>query len=499
MSKIIGIDFGTTNSVVAYIDSGRPVVIPNSSGEALTPSAVAFQKDGSALIGNTAKNQAVINSERTFLSIKRHMGTSFTSTIDGIRYRPEMIAAMIIRQLRSEAEEALGMPIQRAVITVPAYFSDQQRQSVKDAGRLAGLEVARIINEPTAAALAYGIDRGNHEIIAVFDLGGGTYDISILEVCDGVVEVLATSGNNHLGGDDLDSALIQHIAQQFYRQHSIDLTEDKMAMQKLREDAEKAKIMLSEVSEVTINIPFITADNTGPKHLEVTINRAQFDEIIKPIVAQLIPPAEAALNDAGLKPQDISRALLVGGTTRVPLVQKTIEKFTGKPVSKNVNPVECVALGAAVQAGIIEGDVKDLILVDITPLTLGIETEGDRFIPIINRNTALPCSNSKVFTTISDNQNVVEVHILQGESERASNNISLGKFQLTGIRMAAKGEPRIEVTFNIDVDGIVSVSAIDLDTRNRQEINIKDFNRISEIQMRSQVRFIEKKVLRNAQ
>ncbi|MBB5021429.1 molecular chaperone DnaK [Desulfurispira natronophila] len=499
MSTILGIDFGTTNSVIAIVDGAKPVVIPNRSGEHLTPSTVAFQKDGNVLIGRTAKNQAVINSERTFLSIKRHMGTRFTAQIDGIRYRPEMIGAMIIRQLRQDAEEHLSKPISRAVITVPAYFSDQQRQSVKDAGELAGLEVVRIINEPTAAALAYGIDREVQETIAVFDLGGGTYDISILEVCDGVVEVLATSGNNYFGGDDFDNALIQHIADEFQQLHNIDLTEDKMALQKLREDAEKAKIMLSEVSEVSINIPFITADNTGPKHLETTITRQQFESLIESMIDQLTQPAQKALDDAGLQPSDLDRVLLVGGTTRVPRVQQIIEDFTGKSVSKSVNPVECVAAGAAVQAAIIEGDVRDLILVDITPLTLGIETEGNRFIPIIRRNTALPCSNSKVFTTISDNQSVVEVHILQGESEWAADNISLGKFQLTGIRMAPKGEPRIEVTFNIDVNGIVSVSAIDLDTRNRHEINIKDFNRLSETQMRTQVRFIEKKVQGSAQ
>ncbi|WP_051321394.1 molecular chaperone DnaK [Chrysiogenes arsenatis] len=494
MARIIGIDFGTTNSVISTIDNGKPVVIPNSSGDTLTPSAVAFQKNGDVLIGRTAKNQAVINSERTFLSIKRHMGADFRARLDGVSYSSQMIAAMIMRRLKQDAEKYLGETVEHAVITVPAYFSDAQRQAVKDAGKLSGLNVLRIINEPTAAALSYGIRSEGSELIAVFDLGGGTYDISILEVCDGVVEVKATSGNNHLGGDDFDSVLIEYIAKDFQRKNNIDLTKDRMALQKLREDAEKAKIMLSEASEISISIPFITADNTGPKHLDITINREVFEKLVAPLLEKLIAPAKQALEDAGLMPEQIDRVLLVGGSTRIPAVQQAIEQFMGKPVSKSVNPVECVATGAAIQAGILAGEIKDLILVDITPMTLGIETEGNRFIPIIKRNTSIPCSDFKTFTTISDNQRVVEVHILQGESDRASANISLGKFQLSGVRQAPRGEPRIEVTFSIDANGIVSVAAVDLDTNHSQAITIKEMNRPTDSQLETQGLFIERKL-----
>lgn len=498
MGPVIGIDFGTTNSVVAVMENGQPQVICGPSGDRLVPSAVAFTRDSRVLVGQQAKNQAVINAERTFLSIKRQMGTDYRSRIDGTTYRPQMIGAMILRHLRQNAEQVLGTQISQAVITVPAYFSDSQRQAVKEAGELAGLEVIRIVNEPTAAALAYGIrDQQQTERIAVFDLGGGTYDISILEVCEGVVEVLATSGNNHLGGDDFDQALIDSIADEFKQREGIDLRSDRMALQKLREDVEKAKVMLSEASEISISIPFITADNTGPKHLDVRISRERFEQLIADLARRLIPPARQALQDAGLSSDDLDRVLLVGGSTRIPLVQQVIERFTGKPLSRGVNPVECVAVGAAVQAGILQGQIRELILVDIAPLTLGIETEGDRFVPIIDRNSAIPCANSKTFTTISDNQGIVEVHVLQGESERASENISLGKFQLKGVRPAPRGEPRIEVMFSIDADGIVSVSASDMDTGAAQEIAIKDFNRLSAAQMRMQMRHIEQKMSAN--
>ena len=480
MSKIIGIDFGTTNSVMSILEGRNPTIIPNKMGARLTPSVVSFSKKNDLLIGQVAKNQAVINSERTISSIKRSMGKDKEIKIGRKKYTPPEIAAMIIRKLKEDAEDYLGEELERAVITVPAYFSDSQRQATKDAGKMAGLEVLRIINEPTAACLAFGINQKEDKMVMVFDFGGGTYDVSILEISDGVFEVKATSGNNYLGGDDIDQKLIDYIAKEFLKQENIDLREDRLALQKLKEEAEKAKISLSEIEEVNINIPFITADEHGPKHIDMIITRKLFEDLIKDIINQLIEPANAAINDAELSIDDIDKILLVGGSTRIPLVQEAIKNLTNNSLDKSINPDECVAIGAAIQGGIINGDLKGILLVDVTPLSLGIETEGKVFVPIIDRNTIIPTTGSKIFSTISDNQTTVEVHVLQGESPNIADNITLGRFQLTGIKPAPKGTPCIEVTFDIDVDGIVHVKALDMDTGKKQSILISDFIKLSE-------------------
>jgi molecular chaperone DnaK len=480
MSRILGIDLGTTNSVMAFLENEEPTIVMNKRGEHLTPSVVAYTKNSEVLVGKTAKNQAVINADRTIQSIKRRMGTDYRIDIGTKSYTPQEISAKILQKLKEDAEEYFGEPITKAVITVPAYFNDNQRQATKDAGKIAGLEVTRIINEPTAAALAYGLDKSDQQTILVYDLGGGTFDVSILEIDQGVFEVKATSGNNTLGGDDFDNAMIQHLLR-FYKEHeAIDLADDKMAMQKLREEVEKAKIELSERTSVEINIPFISATEEGPKHLNYTIKRAEFEEMISEYIDETIRLTESVLVDAGLTASDIDQILLVGGSTRIPLVQSRVKDVLNKEPVKGINPDEVVALGASIQAGIVAGDKTDMVLVDVTPLSLGIEIEGGIFVPIIKRNATIPITANKLFTTVSDNQKSVEIHVLQGERSRCSENISLGKFQLSGIRKASKGEPRIDVVFNIDVDGIVNVSAQDLDTQVQHEITIRDSLGLSE-------------------
>lgn len=472
MAKVIGIDLGTTNSVVAVMEGGEPIVIPNPEGSRITPSVVGFSKNGERLVGQIAKRQAVSNPDGTVSSIKRHMGTSYKVNIEGKDYTPQEISAMILQKLKSDAEAYLGEKVTQAVITVPAYFSDSQRQATKDAGAIAGLEVLRIINEPTAAALAYGMDKGNDHTILVFDLGGGTFDVSILELGDGVFEVKATSGNNRLGGDDFDERVMNWLVAEFKKEQGIDLSNDRMAMQRLREAAEKAKIELSGVLTSNINLPFITADQTGPKHLDISLTRAKFEELTADLVEATMGPTRQALSDAGLSAKDIDKVILVGGSTRIPAVQEAIKKSLNKEPHKGVNPDECVAVGAAIQAGVLVGEVKDVLLLDVTPLSLGIETLGGVFTKIIDRNTTIPTSKSQTFSTAADNQPSVDIHVLQGEREMASYNKTLGRFELSGIPPAPRGVPRIEVTFDIDANGIVHVSAKDLGTGKEQKITI---------------------------
>ncbi len=481
MGKIIGIDLGTTNSCVSVMEGGDPVVIPNSEGNRTTPSVVAFSKNGERLVGQIAKRQAVTNPENTVISIKRKMGTSEKVKIEGDEFSPQEISAMVLQKLKADAENYLGSKVTQAVITVPAYFSDSQRQATKDAGRIAGLEVLRIINEPTAAALAYGMDKeAQDQKIMIYDLGGGTFDVSILEIGDGVFEVLSTNGNTHLGGDDFDNAIIDYLVAEFKKSNGIDLKADKMAMQRLKEAAEKAKIELSGMQQTQINLPFITADSAGPKHLDITLTRAKFEELIHDLVEATAEPVNQALKDAGISAAHLHKVLLVGGSTRVPAVQEVVKRITGKEADKGINPDECVAIGAGIQGGVLSGDVKDLVLLDVTPLSLGIETYGGVFTKLIERNTTIPTKKSQIFSTAGDGQTSVEVHVLQGEREMAAYNKTLGRFQLTGIPAAPRGVPQIEVTFDIDANGIVHVSAKDQGTGNEQKVVITASTNLSE-------------------
>ena len=472
MGKIIGIDLGTTNSCVAVIEGGEPTVITNSEGSRTTPSVVAFTKDGERLVGQLAKNQAVTNPDRTVISIKRHMGSDYKVDIDGKKYTPQEISAMILQKLKTEAEGYLGEKVTDAVITVPAYFTDSQRQATKDAGQIAGLNVQRIINEPTAAALAYGIDKENEQKIVVYDLGGGTFDVSVIEIGDGVQEVLATAGNNHLGGDDFDQRLIDYFVAEFKKSDGIDLKNDKFAMQRLKDEAEKAKIALSNAPSVNVNIPYITADATGPKHLNVQLTRAKFNELTADLVEATMGPFKQAISDSGLSMNEIDKVLLVGGSTRIPAVQEAVKKYTGKDPFKGINPDECVAMGAALQGGVLNKEVTGLLLLDVTPLSLGIETAGGVCTRMIERNKTIPTKHSQIFSTYSDNQPSVDINILQGEREFAKDNKSIGTFRLDGIAPAPRGIPQIEVTFDIDANGIVNVSAKDLGTGKEQHISI---------------------------
>ena len=491
MSKIIGIDLGTTNSCVAVMEGGQPTVIANAEGSRTTPSVVAFTKDGERLIGQVAKRQAVTNPDRTVISIKREMGTSYKVNIDGKQYTPQDISAMILTKMKETAESYLGEKVSQAVITVPAYFNDSQRQATKDAGRIAGLEVLRIINEPTAASLAYGLDKEENQKILVYDLGGGTFDVSILDIGDGVFEVLSTNGNTRLGGDDFDQRIIDYVAEQFKKENGIDLKQDKIAAQRLKEAAEKAKIELSGTTTANINLPFITADATGPKHLDVTLTQAKFNELTADLVEATVEPMRKALKDAGLTVDQINKVILVGGSTRIPAVQEAVKKVTGKEPFMGINPDECVAIGAAIQGGVLGGEVKDVLLLDVTPLSLGLETEGHIFTKLIERNTTIPTSKSQVFSTAADGQTTVEIHVLQGERQMAYDNKTLGRFQLTGIAPAPRGVPQIEVTFSIDNNGIVNVSAKDKATGNEQQITITASTNLSEEEINQRVKEAE--------
>ena len=479
MGKIIGIDLGTTNSCVAVMEGGESVVIPNAEGARTTPSVVAFSKDGERMVGQVAKRQAVTNADRTIISIKRHMGTDYRVNIDGKPYSPQEISAMILQKLKADAEAYLGQPVTQAVITVPAYFSDSQRQATKDAGKIAGLEVLRIINEPTAAALAYGVDKEAEQKIMVYDLGGGTFDVSILDIGEGVLEVLSTAGDTHLGGDDFDQRIIDWMVSEFKKSNGIDLSGDRMAMQRLKEAAEKAKIELSGMSQTSINQPYITADATGPKHLELTLTRAKFNELTADLVERTMGPVRQAMSDAGLSASDLSKVLLVGGSSRIPAVQEAVKGITGKDGFKGINPDECVAIGASIQGGVLGGEVKDVLLLDVTPLSLGIETLGGVCTKLIDRNTTIPTKKSQVFSTAADNQTSVEVHVLQGEREMAAYNKTLANFHLDGIAPAPRGVPQIEVSFDIDANGIVNVSAKDLGTGTEQHITITSSSNMS--------------------
>jgi len=479
MSRVIGIDLGTTNSCVAVMEGGEPIVIANAEGNRTTPSVVAF-KNGERIVGEAAKRQAITNPDNTVISIKRHMGSTHKETLEGNPYTPEQLSAMILQKLKADAESYLGQPVTQAVITVPAYFNDSQRQATKDAGKIAGLEVLRIVNEPTAAALAYGMEKTEDQTVLVFDLGGGTFDVSILELSEGFFEVKATSGDNKLGGDDFDQVVMDHLVSEFKKEHGIDLSKDRMAQQRLKDAAEKAKKDLSGVLTTTISLPFITADATGPKHLEMNLTRAKFEELTAELVERTMGPTRQALKDAGLTPSELNRVILVGGSTRIPAVQEAIKKFTGKEPHKGVNPDEVVALGAAVQAGVLTGDVKDVVLLDVTPLSLGIETLGGVFTKLIDRNTTIPTSKSQVFSTAADNQTSVEIHVLQGERQMANDNKSLGRFTLSDIPPAPRGIPQIEVSFDLDANGIVNVRAKDLGTGKEQRITITSNSGLSD-------------------
>ena len=492
MGKVIGIDLGTTNSCVAVLEGGDPVVITNSEGARTTPSVVSFSKNGERLVGETAKRQAVTNPERTIASIKRHMGENYTVTIDGKNYTPQDISAMTLSKLKADAEAYLGGPVTEAVITVPAYFTDSQKQATKDAGRIAGLDVKRIINEPTAAALAYGLDKEDtNQKVLVYDLGGGTFDVSVMELGDGVFEVLATNGNNKLGGDDFDEKLLNYMADEFAKEHGIDLRQDKMALQRLKEAAEKAKKELSSATTTNVNLPFITVNQNGPLHMNMDITRAKFDQLTEDLVNATIEPMRKAMADAGVTNNDIAKVILVGGSTRIPAVQEAVKRITGKEPFKGVNPDECVAIGAAIQAGVLTGEVNDILLLDVTPLSLSIETLGGVATKLIERNTTIPTKKSQIFSTAADNQTAVDIHVMQGEREMASGNTTLGRFQLTGIPPAPRGIPQIEVTFDIDANGIVNVSAKDLGTGKSQQITITSSTKLSEDEINAKVKEAE--------